>query len=371
MVVVGGGIAGCAMAYHLAQAGADVVLLEQGALNTQASGSNAGSIHAQIPHEPFTTHGEGWAARFAPVVRLLAAGIARWHELADELDTPLDVSARGGLLVARNTAEMADIARKARFERAQGLEVRLLDRAELRAIAPYLADDVAGGAFCPIEGKANPLAAAPAFARAARRLGARIMTGTGVLRITRADDGWALLTTAGTWRAQRVVNCAGAAAGRIAAMIGLTLPVEAHPIQVTATERASPLIPHLVYSAADRLSLKQSAAGTMLIGGGWPARLDARGQPQVDAGSLVGNLRVAVAAVPAIATLRVVRSWAAIVNGTPDWRPILGETPRAERCFLCFFPWMGFSAGPHVARNVARMVLGQPAEPEFAEFAPA
>ena len=191
--------------------------------------------------------------------------------------------------------------------------------------------------------------------------------------MVRDGDGWLVATTAGTVRARRVVNCAGAAAGEVAGWLGLDLPIEAHPIQVTVTERVAPLVPHLVYSAADRLSLKQTAQGSVIIGGGWPARLlPVTGLPVVSEESLIPNLRLAIAAVPAVARMRVVRSWAAIVNGTQDWRPILGELPGAPGVFLCFFPWMGFTAGPHVARLIAELALGRrrAEDPEIAGFAP-
>jgi sarcosine oxidase, subunit beta len=375
-VVIGGGLAGTAVAYHLARdGGAEVLLLEQGELNAAASGNNSGSIHAQIPVEPFINQGEAWARRFAPTLRLMMAGIARWMELPAELGAPeLEVSAKGGLVVAKRESEMAMLRTKSAIERAEGLDVRLLGRDELRGLAPYLAEDAIGGAFCPIEGKANPLMATFAFARAAEQHGVRIARGVRVSGLASEGEQWRVATSAGAVRARRVINCAGAQAGEVGRWLGLDLPIEAHPIQVTATERTAPLIPHLVYSAADRLSLKQTVQGSVLIGGGWPARLhEQSGLPVVVEESLIGNLRLAIAAVPAVARLRVVRSWAAIVNGTADWRPILGELPGARGVFLCFFPWMGFTAGPHIARLIAELALGRRRadDVELAGFAPA
>lgn len=374
-IVIGGGLAGMAVAYHLARdGGADVLVLERGEVNAAASGNNSGSIHAQIPVEPFLNQGEGWAQRFAPTLRLMMAGIARWKELPTELDAPeLEVGARGGLMVARRPAEFEMLRRKSAIERAEGLDVRLLDRDELLEIAPYLTPDTVGGTFCPAEGKANPLTATFAFARAAQRAGVRIRRRCGATGLQRDRDGWLVATERGMLRAHRVVNCAGAAAGEVAGWLGLDLPIEAHAIQVTVTERVAPFVPHLVYSAADRLSLKQTAQGSVIIGGGWPARLHpVTGLPAVSEESLVPNLRLAIDTVPAVARLRVVRSWAAIVNGTQDWRPILGELPGAPGVFLCFFPWMGFTAGPHVARLIAELALGRRRadDPEIAGFAP-
>ena len=225
----------------------------------------------------------------------MRASIRLWQGLEAELGAELELSLDGGLLVAETAAQMAAVARKAAIERAQGLPVELLGQRDLRRLAPYLSPRMIGAAFCPIEGKANPLAVAPAFARAAVRHGARLALGTEVLAIDRDGQGFVATTDQGPIAAGRIVDCAGAAAGRIAAMVGVTLAIEAHPIQVNVTEPTAPLIPHLVYFAGERLTLKQARSGAFLIGGGWPARLDpASGRLAVDQASVPPNLQAAL-----------------------------------------------------------------------------
>jgi glycine/D-amino acid oxidase-like deaminating enzyme len=216
-----------------------------------------------------------------------------------------------------------------------------------------------GGAWCAQEGKANPLKATPAFARAARRLGATLLPMTEVLGLEAEPGGWLATTSAGPIRAGRVVDAAGADAGRIAAMVGVSLPIDGYPLQVAVTEPIAPLVPHLLYSAAGKLTLKQMRNGTCLIGGGWPSRLRSDGRLATDPRSLAANMGTALAVVPALAGARIARTWPAIVNGTPDWNPIIREVPGRKDFFVSLFPWMGFTAGPITARMTSDLVLGR------------
>ena len=359
VLVIGGGIAGAATAYYLARDGADVLLVEARDLNTQASGSNAGGLHLQVQHPEFVSLGAGWAQAFGPTLRLMRASLDIWLGLSAELGVDLEVKQSGGLVVATTPEQMRSIAAKAEIDRAFGVPMDMLDRAGLRDLAPYLTDQAIGGGFCPAEGKANPLRATPAFAAAAIRAGARIQTETRVTGIDRQGAGFVVQTTRGPITAGRVVNAAGAAAAEVAAMLGITIALEGVPLQVTVTEPVAPLIPHLVYAASGKFTAKQSPNGTCLIGGGWMARTRADGTMVTDPASMTGNMLRAAGVIPALAQARAVRSWTAMVNGTPDWRPIIGEAPGAAGFYLCLFPWMGFSAGPMTARIVADLVLGR------------
>lgn len=360
MLVIGGGIAGTACAYYLAGEGADVMLVEAHDLNTQASGTNAGSIHLQIQHPEFVSLGESWALAYAPTLRLLKQSLELWQGLSEELGEPLDVKLTGGLVVATTDEQMRQIARKAEIEATMGVETVVLGREELRLVAPYLTDKAIGAGFCAMEGKANPLRATFAFARRATERGARILTQTRVEAISRTNEGYRVETSAGPIDARRVVNAAGASAAALSQMLGIDIGLRGFPLQVTVTEPVAPLIPHLVYSAAGKLSLKQAANGTCLIGGGWPSRDKGDGMLSVIPESLTGNMQRAADVVPAIAPARAVRTWTATVNGTDDWRPLIGEVPGHAGFFLALFPWVGFSAGPMTARLVADLVLGRP-----------
>jgi glycine/D-amino acid oxidase-like deaminating enzyme len=360
VLIIGGGLAGCASAYYLAREGIEVTLIERYDLNTQASGCCAGSIHAQIPHEPFMTQGDGWAKNFAPTIPLMLESIRIWTGLEAELGCDLEVSIGGGILVGETEAQLRDIERKATIERAHGLTVELLSQGDLRRMAPYISERMAGGAFCPTEGKANPLKVTPAFARAARRHGARILSGTLLTGLAPDAGGYLAQTSGGPIRARRVVNCAGAEAGRVSAMLGMALPIEGHPIQVSVTEPVENFMKHLVYSAGERLTLKQVRNGSLLIGGGWPARRSGTSDRfVVSLDSLRANLRIAQTVVPRLGSVRLLRVWPAVVNGTADWKPILGEAPRLPGFFMNMFPWMGFTAGPISARVTAELVMGR------------
>jgi glycine/D-amino acid oxidase-like deaminating enzyme len=369
VLVVGGGITGSATALRLAEGGADVILVERHDLNTQGSGYNAGSLHSQLQHEPFIQRGEAWARRYAPATRFLAESTGLWQTLGDELGTDLEAAILGGILVAETAAQMRDVERKVGIEREQGLDVELLSASDLQRLAPYVSDRMAGGEICRSEGKANPLLAGPALARAARSAGARILPHTELTALAREGEGFRAATSGGEIGARRVVSAGGIEAGRVTALLGVPLPVRGEAIQVSVTEPVQPLVRHLLYFAGDMLTLKQAKVGSLLIGGGWPARLAADGTPTVNPDSLRDNLALAQKVVPAVGQARLLRAWAGFVNAVDDWLPIIGELPGQPGAFVGVFPYMGFTAGPLMGQVLADLVLGRN-ERDLSPFSP-
>lgn len=365
MAIVGGGLAGTAVAYYLAGEGVDVVLLERSELNREASGTNAGSFHFQIAiHQLTERDAAGSHARLLSDVRLHAEAARLWGTLESELDAPLGVHTTGGLMVAETPEELQILHDKHAIEAEAGLETHVLEADELRAFAPYLAADLLGGSFCPAEGHANPFLAAPLFALRAAERGAVVRTHA---EVTAIERGFRVETTAGTLRASRVVNAAGAWANDVAALNGLRLPLRAEGLHVNVTEPRQKVLEPLVQHIGRRLTLKQADNGTFIIGGGWPAHPEQRPRRYSTLwDSAAGNAAVAVRVMPSLADVRVVRMWTGVMAFTDDLQPVVGEVSSLPGYYTCVAT-TGFTLSPMIARTLAAHIArGTALPPEYA-----
>lgn len=373
-VVVGGGLLGTALAWMLARQGSRVALLERDQVNQHASGQNAGSLHFQLEYRMVEN---GWeSARTAAEAMPLHLEAAReWAALGDELGESVGVSQPGGFMLAETAEQVAVLERKTALEQEWGLEVSLLDGDQARRLAPYLSDSVLAAAFCPLEGKADTRIAGPALARGAVRLGAEVHTRTEVTGLTRIAGGWRVEALARpgdgepaaiTFEADSVMLAAGVWTTRLGHLVGAELPTIPLALQMSVTAPTAPFIPHLVQHAGTKLSLKQTGNGTVLIGGGWSARLPMGpdGQPDLDArpsllrSSLIGNARAAIGVVPRTAGLPVLRSWVGTTTVTPDQLPLVGEVPGSPGVFVAT-GGSAFTLGPSFARSLIALAGGR------------
>jgi glycine/D-amino acid oxidase-like deaminating enzyme len=351
VLVVGGGLAGAALAYYLAGEGIEVVLVERSELNREASGTNAGSFHFQIAiHQLTERNAAGSHDRLLEDVRLLLEAARVWDGLEDELGASLGLHRTGGLMVAETEEELGILREKHVIEAEAGLETEVLEDAELRRFAPYLAPDLLGATYCPVEGYANPFLVAPLYALRAVERGATIRTG---VEVTGLGPGLVARTTAGEIRAGRVVAASGAWTTELAGMAGLDVPVRPVGLHVNVTEPRKKVLGPLVQHIGRRLTLKQASNGTFIIGGGWPSRPEPRpARYSTIWGSAAGNAAVALRVMPGLAGVRLVRMWTGVWASTRDLQPVLGESPALPGFHFCLAP-TGFTLGPLVARMLA------------------
>lgn len=359
VVVIGAGIYGCSAAYFLARAGVPVLVIDADDIGAGASGANAGNLHLQLSPFSHAEKSEAWVAEFAATLPFFIDALETWKRLATELPGDIELRCPGGIMVAETERQMQLLHDKVALERSQGLNVAMIDSAELQRRAPYLAPHLLGASYCPDEGMANALNAVTALADGAKAAGARFKLNARVERLEQTARGWRVDTIAGPVHCERVVIAAGSGSGAIAATAGVTLSLEQRVIQMIATEPCAPFVEHLVYHVEERLTLKQVANGNVLIGGGWEAARDAVfDRPAVLHQSLRGSLALARRIVPQLGEAAVIRSWAGPNVYTPDGRPIVGAVPDRPGLFVAVCNTYGFTLGPQCGALVAAVMTG-------------
>lgn len=355
LVIIGGGITGIAAALYAARAGASVVCLDRGRVNGEASGGNAGSLHLQLLSWDFGHKAVGDGSLQLRTLPLQHEAIALWQSLEAELDADFEMRVTGGLMVAERPEHLAFLEDKVAAEARVGIRSEVIDAARVRSIAPAISEAIIGAAWCPGEGKINPLAATPALARAARGAGALIEEFAPVTGLARSGDGYLVQTPRSNVAAPRILIATGGWSNAVAGMLGGSVPVRGAPLQMVVTAPGPPLVPCLLAHASRHLTMKQAASGSVIIGGAWPARTAPNGQAEVLAESLEGNLWVAARTVPQVGSLQMIRSWAAM-NIDIDGAPLIGPLPGFEGVWVAATA-NGYTLGPLMGRESAAMAL--------------
>ena len=367
-IVIGGGAIGTATTYELSKISANVALIDQFDLNTAASGRNAGSLHGQIQFEPFEQEGIEWARNFGHGLKILMDSLKLWDTLEAELNCDLEVSKNGGLMVAETSENMHQLEAKVKLENSLGIPSRLIEGDELFEMAPYISTKMLGAAFSPIEGKASPLLTGPSFAMRAKERGAKVFTNTEVLSITKENQIYKVHTNSRTFVAPKIIITANANIPKLFESFNLDVPISDAPVQVSVSEQVKHFIDYLIYFTTEKLTLKQAKSGSLLIGGGWPARYDFEGQPVMNPDSLRANLRVAMKVVPSIANINIIRTWVGVGNGTPDHNPIIDEVPGYPGCYVGMYPYMGFTASPLMGKLISELAVTGKCERDIKPF---
>ena len=358
VVIVGGGLMGLSAAFHLRRARPDVAVtvLERAVVGAAASGASAAGVRVM---------GRDRAER-----ALALAALARWPELSRELEADTRYRRGGGLRVALDDDAWRQTAAWVAEQRADGVALDVVDAASARRLAPGVSPDCRGGVYSAIDGQAEAAATVAAFATAARRLGARVEEGVGAAAlVTERDRAVGVVRTDGGRQAGDVVIVsAGAWTSPLLVPLGVRLPLETRALQMLLT-RPAPAALEPVVSAFDRkLSLKQLADGTYLVGGGWPADI-ATGPGNACTlrdDSVAGSLRVAREVHPPTGRCALQRGWAGLEAFTPDDLPVLGSLPGVEGLLVAAgFCGHGFALSPTVGDVLASLALGTDARPDL------
>jgi glycine/D-amino acid oxidase-like deaminating enzyme len=338
--VIGGGLLGTATAYFGACAGLKVILLEEKDLAAGASGAAFGGVSVGIYSYSSARVPETYVA-------ISKASLELYRRLQDELGPPLDFYSPGSLDPFYSEEGLARGRERAAGLRACGVPCELLDGAQIRAIEPAVSDVVRGAIYCPIDGHVTPFCVVWAFAKAARQLGADIRTGVRVHSIIRAGDrAVGVVTDQGPVSADWIVNTAGLGVAALAKDVGIDIPVDYSRGQMFVSEPVAPLLRTYIHN------IKQTPVGTIVIGA---TRESGTLATSTTISGTKEILSWACRLIPALADLRLLRSWAGIRPVPPDGYPIIGPVDGLEHMLVAVMH-RGVTLAPIVGRVLIDLI---------------
>ena len=362
VVVVGGGVHGLSTAYYLGKMGVtNVAVLDKGYLGGGASARTTAILRANY---------------------LTPEGIPFFHEslklyqgLAQELDYNLLFSQTGRLELGHTDSAVYGLRMRAEFNQVLGVDSRLIGPQEVKELVPAL--DLREGKPLPVlaalyhppGGVIRHDAVVWGYARGADRLGIELHPFTEVTGIARENGRIAgVETSAGRISTDTVVSATAGWSSIVAGMVGLQLPITTHPLQAFVTEPLKPFLGKVISSANLHLYAYQTERGEVVVGGAvdpYPT------YSQRSTLQMLEELAVnAVALIPPLRSVKVLRQWSGLCDMSPDYAPILGKVEGIEGFILsCGWGTWGFKAAPVAGRSIAELVATGKTPPLIQPFA--
>lgn len=347
VVIVGGGVTGLSAGWWLARSGVDVLVLEKGIVGWEASGRNGGS----------TAH---------PFSPLFKEEQRLWPDMDALLGYPTEYQAHR-LRVALNEAQMAHYMRIVALAERQGSAWAPLDQRQLKELVPFVTDASIGGVFCYYGGHANPQRTVQGFAWAMQDCGGHLLQHTTVTGITtRAGRVSGVVTNRGKFDCDVLVLAAGPQTAQLAALVEVNVPLANARVEMIITEP----LPRLKYGGVDGNGIygRQTLRGNLAYGGGpheWlPPCVDTPGvdtpgvatPSQRNSTFVLRSLAKRLSELfPGAARARVIRSWAGVVENTPDGRPVLCRLSDPDNVVIASMSSVGFGLSPASGRAVMEL----------------
>lgn len=351
VLIIGGGLMGFSTALQLAMRGKSCTVLDKDSPGRHASGVNAGGLR-QLNRHPAE-------------IPLSVASAEIWRDIEALVDSDCDSHFPGQIRVAESEQDLLKLEQRAEMVHALGYQhEEMISRQELYRLVPALSPHCQGALICRADGYARPFHALDAFRKKACSLGVEYHAPTRVDAIDHGRNGWRVSTSTGEFRAPLLVNCAGAWAARVAAVLDEPVPLRPGAPMLMITERLPHFVEPVIGAASRKLSFKQMQNGTLLIGGAHMAELDFEHQvSEMNWSRLASSARTVMALFPQLENVRIVRTWAGIEAFMPDGLPVIGRSSTSADAFHAFgFCAHGFQLAPVVGKIMSQLILDDETE---------
>jgi glycine/D-amino acid oxidase-like deaminating enzyme len=373
VIVIGAGVIGSSVAYHLAKKGLDVALIEKGGVASGTS-SRCDAVALICDKKPGIDTDIGFAS------------IQLFKQLAKEFSVDFEFASRGSLYVCETDQEL-DIANSYVAQQAMaGYDMRMVDRHQLKQIEPYLADDLAGGIWTEVDSSMNPYKLCYAFVEEGKKYGLEVFDYHAVQNIELDELGavHAVATDKGTFKTKRIVNCAGVWSPKIAEMVGIHIPIKPRKGMVLISEKtpfkvANQKVHEFGYmlskfediqykrNVSERVekhnvafTIEPTDASNFLVGG--HRAFSGYGvESEIDVMRAIAER--AIRFLPKLKDINCIRAYAGVRPWVEDHLPIVSEVEEVPGFFIASgHEGDGISMAPITGRMVTQLITGEPTD---------
>ena len=347
VIIIGSGVIGCAAAYYLAKKGTSVIVLDKDEnIGNGGSARNGGGVR-QSGRDP----------RELPLAMYAVNNL--WPNLSEELGVNVEYHKEGNLRLGKTEHHLEILQGLTDRATACGLEVRMIDGAEVRAINPYLSEEVIGASWCDTDGHANPLMTTLGYYRAARGMGVQFYTGEEVTELqTVKGKARRVITRKNVFEGEKIIVAAGYESRWILESVGIDIPMSKDLIEALVTEAEAPMFPQMLGTADADFYGHQTDHGSFVFGGasGFESVNKDNGHNMTSSITAPCICRGIMKYIPKLADAKIVRTWAGYEDVSADGVPVLGEIKEVPGLIAaCAFTGHGFGISPIVGTLLAEI----------------
>lgn len=354
VIIIGGGVNGCAAAYYLTKMGVhDVIVLEADkSIGHGGSSRNGGGVRQS-----------GRDMRELPYAMYAVNNM--WPSLSEELGIDVEYYQRGNLRLGKTEAHIRKLEDLASRSRELGLNMNVVDAHTVKEICPYLSDEVIGASWCPTDGHANPMITTLAYYIRALEKGVRFFTDSKVVKLEKEKGKLrrVIIESGEVFEAETVIIAAGYTSRYLARTVGIDVPLYSYFEEALVTEMQPHMFDIMLGTADGDFYGHQSQHGSFVFGcdsgleDGIDMSLDELKTSSITAPA---GCRAIMGYIPLLADAKVVRTWGGWIDMCHDGVPVISRVAEVPGMILaCGFTGHGFGTAPAVGLMLAQMTVGE------------
>lgn len=354
VIVIGGGVVGCATAYYLAKKGVkDVIVLEaDDSIGHGGSSRNGGGVRQS-----------GRDVRELPYAIYAVQNM--WPHLSEELGVDVEYYQRGNLRLGKTDAHIKKLEKLASNARALGLDMNVVDGKTVKEICPYLSDEIIGASWCPTDGHANPMMTTLAYYKRSTEMGVRYFTGAKVkeLRKVRGKARKVVLESGEIFEAETIIVAAGYESRYITRTVGIDVPMTRYFEEALVTEMQPHMFDIMLGTADADFYGHQAQHGSFVFGSesGLEEATDmSPSDLKTNSLTVSAGCRAIMGYIPLLANAKIVRTWGGWLDDCYDGVPVISRVDEVSGLIIaCGFTGHGFGTAPSVGLMLSQMVVGE------------